>query len=85
MTVPTRNCVGALSKKAFLRGIYEEWYCFIEQGPPEDTRPMLEIGSGAGFLSEIIPEAITSELFYLTHVRVVADARLLPLVTVARE
>ena len=45
--------------------------------PPGD-RPVLEIGSGPGFLGQFIPGLITSEVHRSTNVRVVLDASQLP-------
>jgi len=38
----------------------------------------LELGSGAGFLSDFVPDLITTEIFYCPHIRMVADAQRLP-------
>ena len=39
-----------LSQKKFLREIYKEWYQFILENLPCMSTPVLELGSGAGFL-----------------------------------
>ena len=49
--------------KRFLRKIYEEWYRDIVAALPPCDGQVLELGSGAGFLSEFIPGLITSEIF----------------------
>src|SRR5579864_1052129 len=41
-----------LRAKPFLRRIYEEWYEAILSSLPAIAGPVLEIGTGAGFLSE---------------------------------
>ena len=41
--------------KKFLRRIYEEWYTALAGALPEVQGPVLELGSGAGFLREYIP------------------------------
>ena len=36
---------------------------------------VLELGSGAGFLSDMMPDLITSEIFWCEHIQVVIDGR----------
>ena len=69
-----------IRNKSFLRQIYEEWYEAIAALLPLDKDPVLELGSGGGFLVEFIPELITSEVFYSRHVKVVLDGSGLPFV-----
>jgi SAM-dependent methyltransferase len=66
-------------EKAFLRKIYEEWYAAIVTALPAGDGPVLELGSGGGFLEESVPGLITSELQPCPHVRVVLDGQALPL------
>lgn len=65
-------------EKGFLRKIYEEWYEWIASVVPVGTSPVLELGSGAGFLDEHIPGLVTSEVFFNPGVRVVLDGVALP-------
>lgn len=68
-----------IQKKAFLRRIYEEWYTLLVTSLPADQDGgVLEIGSGAGFLKDFIPEAISSEIFFLPGVDIVLDGCELP-------
>ncbi len=64
--------------KSFLRRIYEEWYALISAALPLEVGPVLEMGSGAGFLSDSIPGLITSEVFCCPDIHVVLDAHELP-------
>ncbi|HUP57004.1 MAG TPA: class I SAM-dependent methyltransferase [Bdellovibrionota bacterium] len=68
-----------LRAKRATRRAYEIWYreqlADLESAPPGGK--VLEIGSGAGFLKELLPEAITSDLEPGISDRVV-DARALP-------
>lgn len=65
--------------KPFLRRIYEEWYAAIVLALPGGSDPVLELGSGGGFLADVIPGLLTSEVQVCPHVRVVLDAQALPL------
>jgi SAM-dependent methyltransferase len=64
--------------KPFLRKIYGEWYRLLRESLPGGPGLVLELGSGAGFLSEAVPEAITSEVFLSPGIRLAADAQRLP-------
>ena len=64
--------------KRFLRLIYEEWYGELQRHLPAVAGPVLEIGSGAGFLAEVIPGLVTSEVFPCRGIDVAFDARQLP-------
>jgi SAM-dependent methyltransferase len=66
--------------KSFLRQIYQEWYEVIGAALPEQEGPVLELGSGAGFMSEYIPGLITTEVFYCPNITVVLDGQRLPFV-----
>jgi SAM-dependent methyltransferase len=68
-----------IRSKRFLRRIYEEWYAAIAAAQPPCDGPVLELGSGAGFLSEFIPGLITSELFATPGAALVMDAHTMPL------
>jgi SAM-dependent methyltransferase len=66
--------------KIFLRRIYEEWYSLLAADvPPPEHVPgdVLELGSGAGFLSEYIPGLITSDVLPGSG-HMVVDARDMP-------
>ncbi|MBI5393891.1 MAG: methyltransferase domain-containing protein [Verrucomicrobia bacterium] len=62
----------------FLRRIYQEWYAAVASKLPGGPGAVLELGSGAGFLSEFVPDLVTSETFFYPHVRVVLDGQRLP-------
>ena len=63
-----------IRSKPFLRKLYEEWYRDITTHFPSDAR-VLELGSGAGFLKEFVPQLITSELFSTPGVERFIDAQ----------
>lgn len=64
--------------KPLLRKIYEEWYASLAAAVPAGEGAVLELGSGAGFLGEVIPGLITSDVFECPGVQRVVDARSLP-------
>ncbi|MFH1746131.1 MAG: methyltransferase domain-containing protein [Planctomycetota bacterium] len=65
-------------EKRFLRKIYEEWYAAIAAALPPGDSPVLELGSGAGFLKDYVPGLITSDVFLCPGVDRVVDALDLP-------
>lgn len=67
-----------IREKRFLRKIYEDWYEWIASSLPEGESPVLELGSGAGFLNEYVSNLLTSEIFYCPFVRMVLDGCSLP-------
>jgi SAM-dependent methyltransferase len=68
-----------IQKKKFLRLLYEEWYASLAAALPRGPEPVLELGSGAGFLKEFLPGLITSEIFWLPGLHLVLDGQELPL------
>jgi SAM-dependent methyltransferase len=67
-----------IQSKPFLRKIYNEWYRDIVSALPPCDGPVLELGSGAGFLSQFIPGLITSEIFSTPGAALVMDAAAMP-------
>jgi len=67
-----------IKNKPYLKKIYYEWYQLISTGLSDKDR-VLELGSGAGFFSELLPDLISSEIFFTPNLKLVADACLLPL------
>ena len=69
-----------LGQKAALRGLYLESYekyrQILTRCPAEGVA--LELGSGAGFLREVLPEIVTSDVLPYAGVDRVVDARALP-------
>jgi SAM-dependent methyltransferase len=70
-----------IESKPFLKRIYQEWYGAISDNLPEISGPVLELGSGAGFLADFVPRLITSEVFNCPGIQVVLDGQALPLAT----
>ncbi len=67
-----------LASKPFLMQVYRSWYQEMSRALPPGPGPVVEIGSGAGFAAQEIPGLVTSEVFFLPHVDLVADALALP-------
>jgi hypothetical protein len=65
--------------KPFLRRLYREWYALIRDALPPGDGAVLELGSGAGMLRDVVPEAIASEVFPCPGIQLVADGRRLPI------
>jgi SAM-dependent methyltransferase len=74
----TESRVMLIRKKRFLNKIYQEWYELIINHLPKFDGPVVELGSGAGFLSDQLARLITSEVFFCSNVRTVMDGTSLP-------
>jgi SAM-dependent methyltransferase len=66
-----------IQSKPFLKAVYQDWYKIIIRGLG-NSKNILEIGSGAGFLKIYIPSLFTSEVMEVKNVDLVADATQLP-------
>ena len=58
-----------IQEKSFLRQIYQEWYQAIVAALPDGQGAVLELGAGAGFMRDFVPNLITSELFYCPNIK----------------
>ena len=65
-------------EKPLLKGIYEDWYKTICHHLPAIDGPVLEIGSGAGFLKSYIPDLITSDIMPIAGNDISCSALQLP-------
>jgi SAM-dependent methyltransferase len=68
-----------IAKKQFMRQIYQEWYRLLKQNLPVRDAIIIELGSGPGFLSSVLPEAISSDVLLLPYLDVVMNGMHLPL------
>lgn len=66
-------------EKSFLRQIYQEWYATLANDLPSGAGPTLELGSGAGFLKDFVPDLVTSEVFSCAGVDIVLSGLDLPI------
>jgi SAM-dependent methyltransferase len=56
-----------LLKKKFMRELYREWYNYFKASFADLPKgKIVEIGSGGGFIKDIIPEVITSDIIPLS-------------------
>jgi SAM-dependent methyltransferase len=68
-----------IKSKLFLRKMYEYWYAeFKNSWPDIENKKVLEIGSGGGFLKDVIPSIITSDIMPLKIVDKVFSAEDMP-------
>jgi SAM-dependent methyltransferase len=67
-----------LVEKRFLRHLYVDWYRSLVQALPAGDGAVLELGTGAGFLRDLIPGLITSDVLHIPDLDVVLDAHHLP-------
>jgi len=66
-------------QKPFLKRLYNDWYAiFIKKAKEIKNGKHLEIGSGGGFLKEVFPEVITSDILALPNVDMVFSAEEMP-------
>ena len=67
-----------IRKRKFLRHVYREWYGRLVAALPPGDGPVVELGSGPGFLAEVVTGAITSDVLPLPGVRALMDGCALP-------
>lgn len=67
-----------VKSKPFLKAIYSEWYDLIAERVPPGPGAVLELGSLGGFMDEVIPDLVTSDIVWAPGVDIAADGRCLP-------
>jgi SAM-dependent methyltransferase len=72
--------LAVLARKPFLRRVYAEWYREVASALPLGNGPIIELGTGAGFLREFVPGLITSDVVFDKSHRLAADAVRLPMI-----
>jgi len=66
-------------QKPFLKRLYNDWYdVFIKRSKELKNGKYLEIGSGGGFLKDVFPEVVTSDILSLPNVDMVFSAEEMP-------
>lgn len=67
-----------IERKRILRAVYHDWYRAIGDALPTRGKPVLEIGSGPGFLDTVVPGVVRSDIVYHRIQHAVLDATALP-------
>ncbi len=63
-----------IKKKVFLRELYADFYKIFKEAIGPKAEKLVELGSGGGFIKEIIPAVITSDIIKLANVDMVFSA-----------
>lgn len=70
-----------IRQNVFLHRLYREWYRQIASAlPPTMSEPAVELGSGAGFIKEVAPAVLTSDLNPGSSADLLLDGRCMPFV-----
>jgi SAM-dependent methyltransferase len=69
-----------IQEKRLLHDIYQDWYGAIASSIPTGPEPVLELGSGAGFMRAYVERLIASDILHLPQLDLVLDACSIPLV-----
>lgn len=69
-----------IQKKPFLKKLYTDFYLEMKNALPDIKcgEIILELGSGGGFIEELIPGAVTSDVLALPHIRMSFSALQMP-------
>lgn len=67
-----------IKEKVFLRNLYTDFYEAFKKAVNSNADKMVELGSGGGFIKEIIPDVITSDIIKLPNVDMVFSAEQMP-------
>ena len=74
----TNERAALLRRRGYLNELYRHWYRLLLARLPAVPGQVLELGSGGGFLKDVFPEVITSDVLPVPTVERVVDARQLP-------
>ena len=76
-TTELRSCI--IQNKLFLKQFYQDCYLSISNLLPDEINgPVLELGSGGGFLKRYINNLVTSEILKVSNIDVILDGQQLP-------
>jgi hypothetical protein len=68
-----------IRQKPFLHRLYRDWYGFLRAGlPGRVLGAVVELGSGGGFIREVIPEAVTTDVQPTAGLCMALDATAMP-------
>ena len=65
-------------EKPLLRHIYEEWYAFIATNLPPGPGQVIELGAGGGFMRQVVPGCLASDVIPVPGLDLVCDGCRLP-------
>jgi len=68
-----------IQQKRLLHDIYCDWYEAIAASIPAGVEPVLELGSGAGFMRSYVKRLIASDILHVPQLDLVLDAGHIPL------
>jgi SAM-dependent methyltransferase len=68
-----------IHEKRLLQDIYRDWYTAIASSMPAGPEPVLELGSGAGFMGTYVDRLIASDILRVPGLDLVLDACQIPL------
>jgi SAM-dependent methyltransferase len=75
----TRIRAEIIKSKPFLNRVYKDWYReLLAEIPKNIEGDILELGSGGGFLKNILPEVITTDFIFVPTLDTILDAHHLP-------
>jgi SAM-dependent methyltransferase len=67
-----------LKQKKYLNRIYQDWYILIKENIGNPNSAVVELGSGAGFFEEFIPQVVKTDLFLHPFINLAVDGMQLP-------
>jgi SAM-dependent methyltransferase len=67
-----------IKEKAFLRNLYTDFYKIFKKTIGQNAEMMVELGSGGGFIKEIIPDVITSDIIKVPNTDMSFSAEQMP-------
>jgi SAM-dependent methyltransferase len=68
-----------IQRKPFLKNLYIDFYKQFERAVPDfENKILVELGSGGGFIKEVIPSAVTSDILELPNVDKIFSAADMP-------
>ncbi len=67
-----------IKEKVFLRNLYIDFYKTFKEAVGSGASKMVELGSGGGFIKEIMPDVITSDIIKVPSVDMVFSAEQMP-------
>ena len=67
-----------LKQKKYLNRLYQDWYILIKENLGNLNSPIIELGSGAGFLEKLIPQVVKTDIFLHPFIYLAVDGLKLP-------